>query len=140
MTWKPYAFAGNALDARWCHSATVHENRILIYGGRSDENYYNNYISINFEKELIELKPEEQVKEKHKRNQDEQNRSREYIGNLQNQIIGLQSIVQSMGGQFIDQRKTLSETRAALLAIKQENDRIKRTIAELQALKEKSSN
>jgi N-acetylneuraminic acid mutarotase len=133
MTWLHYAYAGNTLTTRWGHSATIHDNRILIYGGRSDEGYYNSIDTIDYTTQLIELKPEEQAKENTKRKQEEKNRTREVIGNLQTQISSLQAVVQQMGDQFISQRKTLTETRNTLLAIKQENDRLKRTLAEAKA-------
>jgi len=133
MTWIHYAYAGNTLTSRWGHSATVHDNRILIYGGRSDEGYYGSIDTIDYTTQLIELKPEEQAKENTKRKQEEKNRTREVIGNLQTQISSLQAVVQQMGDQFISQRKTLTETRNTLLVIKQENDRLKRTLAEAKA-------
>jgi N-acetylneuraminic acid mutarotase len=133
MTWKQYAFAGNTLKERWGHSATLHDTRILIYGGRNDEGYFNTIDTINYANQLIELKPEEQAKENLKRKQDEKNRAREFVGDLQTQIGTLQSTLQQMGDQFISQRKTLTETRNTLLAIKQENDRLKRIIAEIKA-------
>jgi N-acetylneuraminic acid mutarotase len=138
MTWKQYAFAGNTLKERWGHSATFHDTRILIYGGRNDEGYFNTIDTINYTAQLIELKPEELAKENLKRKQDEKNRTREFLGDLQTQIATLQSTLQQMGDQFISQRKTLTETRNTLLAIKQENDRLKRIIAEIKATSQPS--
>jgi len=133
MTWKQYAYAGNTLKERWGHSATLHDSRLLLYGGRNDEGYFNSIDAINYASQLIELKPEEQAKEMLKRKQDEKNRTREFVGDLQTQISTLQSTLQQMGDQFISQRKTLTETRNTLLAIKQENDRLKRIIGEIKA-------
>jgi len=61
------------------------------------------------------------------------NRTREVLGDLHTQISTLQITLQQMGEQFLAQRKTLTETRNNLLAIKQENDRLKRIIAEVKA-------
>jgi len=133
MTWKQYAYAGNTLKERWGHSATLHDARLLLYGGRNDEGYFHTIDAINYASQLIELKPEEQAKEMLKRKQDEKNRTREFVGDLQTQISTLQSTLQQMGDQFISQRKTLTETRNTLLAIKQENDRLKRIIGEIKA-------
>jgi len=131
MTWKQYAYAGNTLKERWGHSATLHDSRLLLYGGRNDEGYFHSIDAINYASQLIELKPEEQAKEMLKRKQDEKNRTREFVGDLQTQISTLQSTLQQMGDQFLSQRKTLTETRNTLLTIKQENDRLKRIIAEI---------
>jgi len=128
FSWFQYAYAGNPLADRWGHSATLHDTRILIYGGRS-EGYYNSIDIIDYETQLIELKPEEQAKEKGKRKQEEKNRSREAIGNLQTTINGLQASVQQMGEQLLSQKKTLTETRQVLLSIRQENDSIRQKLA-----------
>jgi len=61
------------------------------------------------------------------------NRTREVLGDLHTQISTLQITLQQMGEQFLSQRKTLTETRNNLLVIKQENDRLKRIIAEVKS-------
>jgi len=133
LNWKQFAFAGNALSGRWGHTTTLHGTRVLIYGGRNDDGYYNSIDTINHTTELIELKPEELAKESIKRRQEEKNRTREVLGDLHTQISTLQLTVQQMGDQFISQRKTLTETRNNLLGIKQENERLRRIIAEVKS-------
>jgi len=105
LSWYQYAYAGNPLLSRWGHSATLHDTRILIYGGRDDDGYFNVIETIDYTTQLIELKPEEQAKEKSKRKKEERNRTREAIGNLQSTISELQAAVQQMGEQLLSQKK-----------------------------------
>jgi len=135
MSWQQYAYAGNALLPRWGHSATLHDTRVLIYGGRADHGYYNTIESIDVANQLLELKPEEQLKEKVKSKQEERNRTREAIGNLHTTINGLQATLQSLGEQFTSQKKTLNETRNIMLGIRQENEALKQKLNEAKSRK-----
>jgi len=105
MEWKQYAYAGNTLVPRWGHSTTVHDTRLLIYGGRASHGYYNTIDIIDTSLELIELKPEEQLKEKSKRKQEEKNKTREAIGNLQTSVTELSEMINQLGEQLVVQKK-----------------------------------
>eukprot|EP01123_Difflugia_compressa_P010709 TRINITY_DN3994_c0_g1_i1.p1 TRINITY_DN3994_c0_g1~~TRINITY_DN3994_c0_g1_i1.p1 ORF type:complete len:633 (+),score=148.45 TRINITY_DN3994_c0_g1_i1:128-2026(+) len=133
MEWKQYAYAGNPLSCRWGHTATLHDTRVLLYGGRSAPGYYNSIETIDTATELIELKPEEQLKEKTKRKQEEKNRTREALGNLQNSVGELQEMITQLGEQLLNQKKLITETRSAMVTLRQENDSLKQQIVEIQA-------
>jgi N-acetylneuraminic acid mutarotase len=134
MEWKQYAYAGNTLVPRWGHSATLHDSRILIYGGRSDTGYYNSIDIIDISTELIELKPEEQLKEKLKRKQEEKNKTREVIGNLQNSVSEISDMITQLGTQLVAQKKAIVETRNAMIQLRQENEILKQQLHELDTL------
>jgi len=132
MEWKQYAYAGNSLVSRWGHSASLHDTRILIYGGRAAHGYYNTIDIIDTANELIELKPEEQFKEKLKRKQEEKNRTREAIGNLQTTLSEISEMVTELGEQLVIQKKAINETRSAMVILRQENEVLKQQISELE--------
>jgi len=129
MEWKQFAYAGNPLSPRWGHSATLHDHRVVIYGGRADHGYYNSLETIDTTNELIEVQPEEQAKEKLKRKQEEKNRTREAIGNLQNSVSELQSMIGQLGEQLVTQKKSITEMRGAAVALRQENETLKQQVA-----------
>uniref|UniRef100_A0A6B2L0T0 Uncharacterized protein n=1 Tax=Arcella intermedia TaxID=1963864 RepID=A0A6B2L0T0_9EUKA len=133
MEWKQFAYAGNPLVPRWGHSATMHDTRILIFGGRASHGYYNSIDVIDTRTELLELKPEEQAKEKVKRKVEEKNKTREAIGNLQNTVSELQSMIEVLGEQLLSQKKLISETRGAMVSLKKENEEMRQQLIDLGA-------
>jgi N-acetylneuraminic acid mutarotase len=131
LEWRQYAYAGNTLVPRWGHSASLHDSRILIYGGRAAHGYYNTMDFIDTAKHLIELKPEEQVKEKQKRKYEEKNKTSEALGNLQTSAAELTEMIHQIGEQILIQKKAIMETRNAMVILVQENDAIKKELERL---------
>jgi len=107
MTWQEYAYGGNTLSPRWGHSAVLNGPCIILYGGRSQEGYYNSIEIINIETELIEIKLEEQEKEKIKRKKDEKNHEREAIMNLQNSLQELQIMLRAINDELMGQKQEI---------------------------------
>lgn len=131
MEWKQNAYAGNTLVARWGHSATLHDNKILFFGGRSTPGYHNTIDIIDVEKELIEFQPEEQEKEKHKRKYEEKNKTYEALGNLQTTAAELAELTNHIGEQLLIQKKAINETKNAMLVLLQENQNLKQQLERL---------
>jgi len=131
MSWKQFAYAGNPLSPRWGHSATLHDTRVLLYGGRTSQGYYNTIETIDIATELIELKLEEQVKENIKRKHEEENRTREIIGNLQNSLSELHTMAAQLGDQLLIQKNVITETRAAMDVLRQDNNTLFRLLEDL---------
>jgi N-acetylneuraminic acid mutarotase len=125
MEWKQYAYAGNTLSPRWGHSVTLHDTKIVIYGGRASHGYYNTMDIIDTSKELIELAPEEQYKEKQKRKNEEKNKTSEALGNLQTTTGELTELTNHLGEQLLLQKKAIHETRNAMMVLLQENESLK---------------
>eukprot|EP01125_Pyxidicula_operculata_P008577 TRINITY_DN286_c2_g1_i1.p1 TRINITY_DN286_c2_g1~~TRINITY_DN286_c2_g1_i1.p1 ORF type:complete len:617 (-),score=142.85 TRINITY_DN286_c2_g1_i1:108-1892(-) len=59
MEWKRMIYAGNILDPRWGHSATLHGSKLVIFGGRSDTGYYNTFQTIDVGSDLREVSPDD---------------------------------------------------------------------------------
>jgi len=133
MEWRQYAYAGNTLVPRWGHTATFHDTRILIYGGRAEHGYYNTIDILDTATELIELKPEEQAKEKLKRKQEEKNKTREVIGNLQNSVYEISEMITQLGSQLVAQKKAIVETRNAMIQLRQENENLRHQLQDLES-------
>jgi len=120
--WKQYAYAGNTLMPRWGHTATLHDSRVLIFGGRATQGYYDTIDMIEINTQLIELKPEEQAKEKVKRKQEEKNREREAINNLQNAVQELQQMISQLGQELMVQQKQITHMNEYIQVLERENN------------------
>jgi len=124
--WKQYAYAGNTLECRWGHTATLHDTRVLLYGGRDANGYFNSIESIDASSQLVELKPEEQEKEKSKRKQDEKNREREALNNLQNAVQELQMMISRLGEELMQQKQAMVHVAQTVQVLQNENEQLKR--------------
>jgi len=122
MEWRQFAYAGNTLDSRWGHSATLHDTRVVLFGGRDERGYYNSYLSIDTATQLIEMKPEEAAKEKLKRKKEETNKVREAVNNLQNAVHELQSMVTQLGEELLAQKDLLRLIVQEVSNLKAENE------------------
>jgi hypothetical protein len=131
MEWKQYGYAGNTLAPRWGHYVTFHDPKLLIYGGRAAHGYYNTIDIIETTKELIELKPEEQYKEKQKRKYEEKNKTSEALGNLQTTAVELTELTNHLGEQLLIQKKAIQETKNAMMVLLQENESLKQHLQQL---------
>lgn len=131
--WKEHTFSGNPLKKRWGHSASLHGNLLVLYGGKGDNAnvYWDNFDLIDIDQELQEIKPDQYELKKER----DELESKEWVNNQINYLTG-----------DIDELRVLVCLLADDILAESQNEKsleIERTLKEMKdmqaTLKEKSA-
>jgi len=137
-SWKEYTFAGNVLAPRWGHSQTLHGRKIVLYGGK-DEKYWSSVVEIDVDKELIEIDPEETSKQASHRDILEEKKTRQIVGELQNQVEDLRYVVSAIGEELSHQKQAKQMLLSRIQASQQSNLALVQQLTDLAEKKKLSS-
>jgi len=133
MEWKQYAFAGAPPLLRWGHSATLHDTRVVLYGGRDDMGYHSSYDIIDVAVNLIDIPPEELERDKHRKQQEERIKQQQIMGDLQRDVEDLKLVINQIGEALVKQTRQADETPVMIRALAEANLELKSKLDALSA-------
>lgn len=93
-TWKYMTYSGNILVPRWNHVALYFDKKLIIHGGKDDQDrYLCHLVEIDIENDLLETDVDEISEMASRRDIQEEKRAREIISDLQTQVEELRFVI-----------------------------------------------